>query len=210
MCHMFCSNQHIIHIQQQICRIIIILLELDTTIILTLGVVNLDHERVKLFVPLLGRLLKCIERFLKKTILFSCSSWMYPSGCFMYILSSNSLWRNIVLTSNCSNSRSNWATIANNIQINVCLTTRENISLYSIPSFWAYPLATNIVLYCSLSFLWKTNLQPITLESFGRSTNSHVWFLSKGSISCSMTVIHLSLSYVSIASLSLLILYFCY
>jgi len=43
----------------------------------------------------------------------------------------------------------------------------------------------------------------MALESFGRSTNVHVWFLSKDSISCSMAIIHLLWSPASIASLQL-------
>jgi len=67
------NNQHINHIPQQICRIII-LLEINATTIIKLDVSNHDHERVEPFVPLPGKPLKSIEGLLQKTHLIFCPS----------------------------------------------------------------------------------------------------------------------------------------
>ena len=50
-----------------------------------LVVSGFDHLRVKPFVLLPGRLLNSIDDFLRRHTLFSWSSWIYPSSCFMYI-----------------------------------------------------------------------------------------------------------------------------
>ena len=70
MCLISHSNQHIIHIQQQICEIIIVQLEINTIVILTSGVVGLDHKRDEPLVPLPGRLLQPIKGHLEKTPYF--------------------------------------------------------------------------------------------------------------------------------------------
>ena len=67
---------------------------------------------------------------------------------------------------------------------------REDIIVINI-LLLRIPLAMSLTLYCLLSFLRNTYLQPVAMESFERSTNVHVWFLSKDSIFYSMAVIHL-------------------
>jgi len=111
------------------------------------------------------------------------------SGCFMYISSSNSPWRNAVFTSSCSNSRSNRATNASNTLIEVCRTTREKTSLKSIPFFLLQPWTTGLSFHLAFStpgmpsFLLETYLAVKGRWPLGNSHDSQVLFLCRLSIS---------------------------
>lgn len=60
-------------------------------------------------------------------------------------------------------------------------TASENVSSYSIPYFWEYPLVTNITLYLSilpstLNMVLYNYLQCMGTLSLGSSFKSHVSF----------------------------------
>ena len=111
----------------------------------------------------LGNCLKQYNDFLSlqtNLLLRICTK---PSGWSIYIYSSKSLWRKVVLTSNCSNSRLSNAVSANTIRIETSLTTGENFSWKSITSTREYHFSTNLALYLSilpsyslLTKLWVT------------------------------------------------------
>ena len=158
----------------------------------------------------LGNCFNQFNDFFNKQTWSFYSKSLYLSGWDISISSWSLPCKKAVLTTSWSSSMS-WAALKGKITlIDACLTTRENTSLKSTPSFCAYPFATNLALNLLGSdpikpyFALKIHLHPTTLLFACLLTNSKVSFLYREFMSSSITFCHLFLKGLCTASLKVL------